>query len=404
MRILHVDKFLKLASSRAGGVGAYIERLARFQQDRGHTVLNFGCADAPGGAMPVFYDFAANPTAAALPRMIHNRAAAEAMEKFLRQNAVDVAHLHNIYHHLTPSIIPPLARRGIGVVMTAHDYRLACPTKHFLRPDGVCTRCLPNKFYHAASPACASLAGAGLAIESFIQRFARRYISAVDFFICPSRHMRRILRRTGVPASKTLFVPNIVNTPPCPAEPPRESRMLLFAGRLSREKGPMMMLELARRLDDAQVVIAGDGPLMGELRRRAEEQSPKNVEITGHLTREKLAPLFDRAAAVVLTSRCPENSPQTMLEAMSAGRCVIAPDHAPIRQWIRDGRTGRLFEPASAESLVRVAAEVLDDAESRSEMACRGRELVRNEHRAEKILERLEELYREAIGRCALRC
>ncbi len=404
MRILHVDKFLKLTSARAGGVGAYIDRLSRLQRQRGHEVNHFGCADTPGKTMPVFYDFAANPRASALPRMIHNSAAAAAMEKFLRRHPVDIAHLHNIYHHLTPSIIPPLARRDIGIVMTIHDYRLACPTKHFLRPNGVCTRCLPNKFYHAASPACAGLAGAGVALETLIQRFWRRYISAVDYFICPGRYMSEVLRRTGVPAAKTVFVPNIVNAPACSANPPADSRLLLFAGRLSDEKGPLLMLELASRLPDAQVVIAGDGPLMDELRGRANQQSLGNIEITGQLPREELSRLFEKAAAVVLTSRCPENSPQTMLEAMAADRCVIAPDHAPIRQWIRDGETGRLFSPDDGRSLAEVAGRVLADAASRRKMAHRGRELVQNEHKADKILSRLEELYRESVSRCALRC
>ena len=38
-----------------------------------------------------------------------------------------IAHVHNIYHHLSPSILPLLKERGIPVVMTLHDLKLACP-------------------------------------------------------------------------------------------------------------------------------------------------------------------------------------------------------------------------------------------------------------------------------------
>jgi len=399
MRILHVEKFLP----PTGGVGSYIRRLAELQRSDGHEVLHFGCAGGEGGEMPSFFDFTAARGPLALGRMIHNNRAAANLEAFLRRNNIDVAHLHNIYHHLTPSILPVLARRRIGIVMTVHDYRLACPTKHFLRADGLCTRCLANKFYHAASRRCAGLGGAALAVESFFQRFFRRYFRWVDLFLCPSRYLRGVLLRTGLPASKAVVSRYVVDTVRLGRGRSRAGGELLYAGRLSDEKAPQMMLGLAEALPQVSIVIAGSGPLADSLQEQVRRRELSNVTLTGHLDRDRLGSHLARATAVVITSRCLENSPLSMLEAMSAGRCVIAPAHPPLMEWIIDGQTGRLFVPGDTGSLVKVAAEVLGDAAGRREMARRARELIARRHDADMIIVRLHGLYEEAIRRCTLR-
>ena len=399
MRILHVEKFCE----GVGGTGTYLQLAEDVQRRRGHDVFRFGCAGPDGpDEMPRFHDFAASRRPADLARMIHSTEAANRLEAFLRRHPVDVAHLHNIYHHLTPSILPVLARRRIGIVMRAADYRLACPTKHFLRPDGPCLRCLPNKFHHAASPRCAGLGGVGLAIESFVQRVLRRYFRWVDFFLCPTRFMVDVLRRTGLPASKTVVLRNFVR-PLAVSQGDNGGRELLFAGRLSVEKVPSLLLNCAEHLDDVRVTIAGDGPLRGELDAEIERRGLTNVTMAGQLDAEELGRRYAEATAVVLTSACYENSPMSMLEAMRAGRCVIVPDHPPLREWVRDGETGRTFRSGDSASLARVISDVLSDASGRARMAAAAQDLVARRHDEEMLADRLDERYEESIRRCALR-
>lgn len=399
MRILHIEKFYE----GVGGTGTYLELVTGLQRARGHEVFRFGCV-GPGGPpeMPRFRDFAARRNPLDLARMIHNVEAADKLDALLRRRPADVAHLHNIYHHLTPSILPVLARRGVGIVMRAADYRLACPTKHFLRPDGPCTRCLGNRFFHAASPRCAGLAGAALAVESYVQRFFRRYFRLVSFFLCPTRFMAGILRRAGAPAGKIVVLPNLVRPFRLPPADPN-GRDLLFAGRLSAEKAPGLMLDLAEQVGDARVTLAGDGPLREALQADIARRGLRNVTLAGPLAPKQLEGYYAQAAAVVLTSACYENSPMSMLEAMAAGRCVIVPDHPPLREWVRDGRTGRLFSPGDARSLERVAREVLADPAGRARMADAAGKLVRRRHDAGAILDELDRLYEDAIRRCGLR-
>ncbi|MDY6914474.1 MAG: glycosyltransferase family 4 protein [Planctomycetota bacterium] len=400
MRILHVEKFYP----PFGGVGRYIQSLSVRQRRRGHEVLNFGCVKSgAAGGMPRYHDFTARRSLLNFARMVHNSEAAGALAALLRRRSVDVAHLHNIYHHLTPSILPVLADRRIGIVMTVHDYRLLCPAKYFLDADGLCMRCQPNRFYHAAGRRCAGWAGLALAAESYIQRFRRRYLRWVDLFLCPTRTMRRLLVEAGVPAGKAVVAANPVEPPLLPPGETQRRRELLFVGRLERIKAPDLMLTLAERIADADVVIAGDGDESPRLAAEVQRRSLRNVTLTGKLDAAALGRYFARASAVVVPSRCMENSPAAMLEAMACGRCVIVPDSPPLRQWVRDGQTGRLFAPDDVDSLETVVRQVLDRPARRDEMAQAARKLIRRRHDADLIVEQMEHYYVEASRRCELR-
>ncbi len=401
MRILHIDKFLEAESPSAGGVGSYTQTLAALQRTRGHEVMRFGCVPYDSDEMPRYFDFTRTHNPLALFRMIHNRDAAKKLDAFLERNPADIAHLHNLYHHLTPSILPVLARRGIAMVMTVHDYRLACPAKHFLSSAGVCTKCLPGRFYHAAGPSCAGLGGVALAIESYIQRLLRRY-RRIDFFMCPSQFMMRMLEEAHLPKEKLVLVRNIIGH--VEPSPPDDRGEILYAGRISCEKGPDMMLDLAEQFSNRHVVIAGDGPELAELRIAAGIRGLRNVELAGHVDKARLQEYMNNAAVVVVPSRCFENSPMTMLEAMAAGRCVVVPGHGAFTEWVTDGVTGRTFTPGSSESLAAVVDEVLSSDKIRRRMAAAGRELVVRRHDTDTLLEQIDELYRESLRRCASRC
>ncbi len=392
MRILHVDKFLP----PTGGVAAVIDALAAEQRRDGHEVLQFGNVP-PGGRddMPRRHDFTrARPRD--LPRMIHNRQAARLLTRFLATRRVNIAHLHNIYHHLTPSILGVLRRADIPAVMTVHDYRLACPTRHFYRSDGLCRRCLSGNLLHAASSRCAGAAGLGLAIESYAQRIARRYVRGIEHFLCPTRYMADVLRETGIPAGKLRIWPLPVPAPALPPVEPEGNR-LLYAGRLSAEKGPDLMLDLAAGLPEARVTVLGEGPELAPLRAAVKARGLANVSLPGSTDRAGVARELARAAALVLPSRCMENAPVAMLEAMTAGRAVIVPDQPPLREFVRDGRTGRTFATGDADRLLAVAGQVLADAEARRTMAAAGQERIRPRHEPRAVAEATEAIYREAL-------
>ncbi|MCE5278812.1 MAG: glycosyltransferase family 4 protein [Planctomycetaceae bacterium] len=394
MRILLVDKFY----DAFGGVGTYLRLAEALLRGRGHEVFRFGCV-RPGGAadMPAFHDF---EKAADLPRLVHNREAAQKLDAMLGRQKIDVAFLQNIYHHLTPAILPVLRRRGVGVVMRLADYRLACPTKHFMRKDGLCQRCLPNRFYHAASPRCAGLRGLALAIECYLQRLTRRYQRGVDVFICPTQFMRRTMVAAGLPRDKTVVLRNLVSQIALPPDV-EENGSVLYVGRLSDEKGNELLIDLAAAMPRLRVVLAGQGPTEQPLRQMAARRCIGNVTFLGDVGHDALGSHLARAAALVVTSRCMENSPMSMLEAMRAGKCVIVPDQPSLREWVQDGQTGRLYRSSDAAALVEVVKDVLAHPQQRRQMGVAAAQRLRDWHDESATVRRLEELFDEAARRCA---
>jgi len=354
--------------------------------------------------MPRFIDYACltglGQKLRGVVRILHDFGAAAKLEGFLRRNPVDVAHVHRIYHHLTPAILAVLRRRGVPVVMSMRDYRLLCPARLLVRDGRVCTRCMGHRYYNCVLGACTGgrFSSAAVALETFFQRFFRRYIRNVELFLCPSGFMAEVLIRDGFPASKVRVLPNPIEPMEIPPPGRSDEGTILYVGRLSGEKGNDLMLDLAEAFPARRVVLLGDGPLTGQLQAERDRRGLANLELVGHVPHARLGVHYGRADVVVVPSRCLENSPHSMLEAMLAGRAVVAADHPPIREWIRDGQTGRLFRSGDAGHLKAVVGKVLAGREARRQMCAAAAAMVRARHDPADITKRLERIYEQVRG------
>ena len=150
VRILHVNKF----AYRRGGAESYMLDLAELQRQAGHETALFAMTDSRNEPSPysphypphVEYDpmpdgVANKVRAGAL--MLWNRKAATGLAAVIEQFRPDVAHLHNVYHQLSPSVLRPLRQSRTPVVMTLHDFKLVCPTHAMLDHGRPCEACLP---------------------------------------------------------------------------------------------------------------------------------------------------------------------------------------------------------------------------------------------------------------------
>src|SRR4029079_8989439 len=105
------------------------------------------------------------------PRVIYSLQARRKLGDLLRQVKPGIAHAHNVYHHLSPSIFGLLRAHGIPLVMTVHDLKLACTAYTMMRGDTACEQCRGGRFHHAARNRCikGSLALSTLVmVESYV--------------------------------------------------------------------------------------------------------------------------------------------------------------------------------------------------------------------------------------------
>jgi len=393
MRILHIDKFLGSKNLPSGGINRYIEQVSQLAQERGHSVLTFGCDESGEGEFPIARDFTSSANRRKWWRLMVNRQAAKKLDTFLKANPVDIAHLHNLYHHLTTSILPVLAKHHVPCVMTVHDLRQLCGESIFWRWELDQLKRKPEDAYIAeARKYCTGLSGMMLRTRLTFERITGRYRRHVKLFLCPSEFVKQRILLAGIDPAKawTMRNPADIPEPTGQAEGPPT---LLWFGRLAPEKSPELALAAAMANPNAKLIFAGDGPRTELLQRYIRMQKLENVELLGRVDRAALAGLLKQASAVLLTSRCNENSPAAMLEAMAAGKCVIAPDQPAIREWIRDGQTGRLFENGNADALTAAVGDVLADPVSTAAMGNAARDFIIQNHNPQHLADELIAVY-----------
>jgi glycosyltransferase involved in cell wall biosynthesis len=170
-----------------------------------------------------------------------------------------------------------------------------------------------------------------------------------------SRYMREELVAAGVPANGAHVVPPFVHGldpgatasgPPC----------VLFVGRLAETKGVRDAVDAWRRSGvDLPLVLAGTGPLRGELSSRA-ERTP-GLELLGWVERDRLSALYRRARALLMPSRWQEPFGIAGLEALSFGVPVVAWESGGVAEW-HPGPG--LVRWGDVEGLARALAEAVD--------------------------------------------
>jgi glycosyltransferase involved in cell wall biosynthesis len=410
VRILHVNKFLY----RRGGAEGYMFDVAGRQLAAGHEVAFFGMQHPENDPMPDARSFPTEvgfepppPTIAgkaqAFGRMLWSTSAARGIGEVADRFGPDIAHLHNVYHQLSPSILSALRRRGVPAVMTLHDYKLVCPTYRLLDHGQLCEACLPRRLWNPVLRRCQGgslTASTAAAVELSVHTLLGAY-GHVARFACPSRFLLGKMREGHVYPARLRWLPNFVDlerwTPS--AEPGTGA---VYAGRLSDEKGVDVLIRAVALAPGAQLEIVGDGPARPGLETLVDQLGLRDrVTFHGRLDAGSLAGVLTRAAVAVVPSRWYENQPLAVLEAFASGLPVVATDLGGIPELIEPGVDGQLVPADDPPALAAALRPFLEDPSLALRAGAAGRAKVEREHGPELHLERLMTIYDEARVRVA---
>ncbi|MCY7315900.1 MAG: glycosyltransferase family 4 protein [Rubrivivax sp.] len=279
------------------------------------------------------------------------------LARLLDQFPADIAHLHCIYHHLSPAILPLLAARGVPAVLTAHDLKIACPAYKMLTHDGICERCKDGSVINVVRHRCVrgSLAASAIvAVESGLHRSLNTWQRHLAAVVCPSRFFLEKFVAWGWRREQLLHIPNWVDA--STFEPRFEpGRHVLYFGRLAPEKGVATLIRAAHQARVA-LRIVGTGPEESTLRALVTEMG-NTAEFVGYRSGQALHDEIRAARAVVLPSEWYENAPMSVLESMALGTVVIGADIGGIGEIVEHGKTGWLFASGDVSALAeRLAA------------------------------------------------
>jgi glycosyltransferase involved in cell wall biosynthesis len=232
-------------------------------------------------------------------------------------------------------------------------------------------------------PFVVQLWGTDVELARRAPRLARPVLRRAALTICASTALAEAARELGAEDGRVRVIPSAVDLPPDPGEeasPPH----VLYAGRLSSEKGILELVEAARGLE---LVVAGDGPLRARVPRAL-----------GFVPHEQLGPLYERAAVVAVPSHR-EGFGVACAEAMAYGKPVVASAVGGLRDLVVDGETGVLVPPGDVAALRAALERLLGDAELRRRLGAAGRERIRERFSWESATELTLRAYDDALKR-----
>ena len=356
MKVLLVNKFLY----QKGGAETYVFKLGDTLKKNGHSVEYFGLENEKnivGNSVGAYvsnmdFDLGIRKNLFAPFRLIYSSQARKKIRKVLEDFNPDVVHLNNIQFHLTPSIILQIHKyrkktgRKVKIVYTAHDYQLICPSHGLFDTEiRVCEKCLNGNYFHCFKTKCLknSRAKSLLAtLDAYCWKYSKAY-SYIDAIVCPSQFLKNKLDLQNRFKDKTVMIHNFIENKKV-AQTKKDDYVLEF-GHLSRDKGTLTLLEVAKRMPETRFLFAGYG--------KAEEEIAKvsNAEYVGFKTGDELEDLIKKAKCSVYPSEWHENCPFSVIESQMYGTPVIGSRMGGIPELIDEGKTGLMFEAGNADDL-----------------------------------------------------
>jgi glycosyltransferase involved in cell wall biosynthesis len=340
------------------------------------------------------HDYSLTEKISMASKVIYSFEAQRKLRQLIKDFKPDVAHLHCIYHHLSPAIIPVLKEAGIPVVMTAHDLKIACPAYKMLNSAGICERCKEGSVINVVKHRCVrgSLAASVIiAVESGLHRYLDTYRKHLDRVAVPSQFFLEKFVEWGWPREKLVYIPNYVDLNQFePLYTP--GNYFIYFGRLAPEKGVGTLIRAAAKAD-LPLKIVGTGPMEAELKKLS-EQVGGGAEFLGYQTGNELHNLVRGARAVVLPSEWYENAPMSVLESYSLGKPVIGANIGGIPEMVIHNETGWIFESGSIDNLVECLKEsAITDDKAITKMGKNGRDFVQTTFSRQRYLDSMLELY-----------
>jgi glycosyltransferase involved in cell wall biosynthesis len=269
-----------------------------------------------------------------------------------------VVHLHSWTKALSTSVVRVARGRGFRVITTLHDFLTVCPTGTLfhhgtrrccgltpLSPACIAANCDPRSYAH-------KLWRVG---RQVLQRRVGGLPANDGDFIAISPATDRKLRDLLPRHSRVHHVPNFTDTPPTPPVAVGRNDAVVYVGRLSAEKGPLLLAECLQRLQ-ARGVFVGDGELAAAVRERC-----PSATTTGWLSPTDVRRHLSEARVLVLPSLWYELQGLVVAEAAALGVPSIVPDSSGARDWVSNEVDGFWFRGGDADDLARQIARMLGD-------------------------------------------
>lgn len=360
----------------------------------GHTVVQYTRDNADLAAWPWWRKLLCLASAFYNPRTVRD------IKELAARVRPDVAHVHNVFPLLSPSVFVALRRARVPVVYSAHNFRCVCANGLLFRDGRPCHDCLEWRYLACVRGKCfrgSRVASLWYAAIIWWHRRRRTLQRHVQRLIALNHFSRSVFLQAGFSDQQTVVLPNCadesyatrVDTP---------DPYVLFAGRLSDEKGIMTVIDAAAQVPELRVRIAGSGPREADVRARITARNLTNVTLLGQTPSAEVARAIGHALALIFPSECYENCPLVVINALWAGTPVIAACTGGVPEFVPEGTAGWLFAPGNSDELAARLRWLVAHQADAVTLRPRARAWARQQFDPAQHLARLVQIYHEAIA------
>lgn len=405
MNILQINKFYHIV----GGVDRYFFELSELLEKNGHFVSHFstkGKLTRKSKWSKYFideYDYSDINIRSALPlfaRMIYSVEAKRKINQLLDDYKWDIVHLHDIFHHISPSILPEIKKRNIPIVQTVGDYHLISPNYNMFQNGKICEITKPDKFYKTIFHKCVKNSFA-LSLAEVIEKYVHYWLGwerdYIDYFIVPSQFMKRKLIEYGISPKKIVYLPYCIELKKYDFEYRKDDNYILYFGRLSPEKGLRFLLSVIKILPNVKLKIVGKGSEEEKLKNLCLKLDLENVELLGFHDGNSLKKLIARSKFTILPSLWYDVAPVSIIESFASGRPVIASNIGGIPELVKDGYNGFLFEPGNLEDCAEKITRLWSNPALCRKLGKNVRLYIEKNFSAKDHYEKIMDIYKKVI-------
>tara|TARA_Y100000768_G_scaffold167128_1_gene125141 strand:+ start:1099 stop:2253 length:1155 start_codon:yes stop_codon:yes gene_type:complete len=269
-----------------------------------------------------------------------NKNSMKILQNEINEFQPDIAYVHNTWFKASLGVFKVLKRNNINTLLKLHNFRYRCTKSYFssehFKGNTVCNACglekkkvgVFNKYYTESY------------LKSlFLIHYGRKYFALLKNskfnILVLTKYHKDYLIDNGIEESRLDIFPNHIDTENKSVYDP-ESKYLVYAGRISNEKGLVELIEAFIKYNNKKVIlkIIGNGPILNEIKLR---YSKKNIEFLGEIENSKVLKEIRKARAVITATKLLEGQPMLLCEASINGVPSIFPKFGGISEFFPIG-------------------------------------------------------------------
>jgi len=374
----------RIPPENRGGAGEVVWRLAVSLRDQGHDVhVAAATPDAPfeevRAGIPTFHLHSRYAERWRAYLSLYNPQTVSPLAALYDRLKPDVVNVHNIHADLSYASLTLAHRRGIRTVFSSHDVMPFSYVKMRYYIDPTQTDTAPSENYRL--PPFYNLRTMRLRYNP-LRNVIIRYILThhTDARTAPSHALARAHAMNGLPAFTVVhngLDPQHMHASPTAIDALRQRldldrrRIILFAGRLTADKGTHQLLaamqQIAAAVPEMLLLVLSSHPIEDQVDQpQYAELRERHIRSGGWLAGEALAAAYHLADVVVVPSIIFDTFPTVNLEAMAAAKPVIATCYGGSSEVVQDGITGYIVNPFNtADFAAKLQRLLTDDALAR---------------------------------------